>query len=368
MGKTHNVTAEILANADRMAETMGIPNPYRRVFEVHPIERQTWEREHGHPMPQDFLAEEVATKVKEQKHFGLSFQESRRVYRQALPGELEALRSTAPVENWDQLAPTPSSETVKEDVLSTLDKMAEEMARVEASIACGAHQNPDAKPCTLEQEGSCQWFRVKPNEGASLMRRTKLRPAGCPRLIAYEQDPRHPGRIAERVKAAADKRIPANIRERLIVEGRKDRRPALDAVRAWHPTSKPYLVLSASNQAGKTFSACAWLEAMDSGVFLDAEELWEAIKPGPDDRPEVVARRRARAAKYVVLDNVESHLTNALRAEVDALVRYVGDKGGRMVITTSMPGQRFLDALLMPDAETGAARRRIELYGEIKEV
>lgn len=368
------ITKQLLAQADDL-ERRGHPHPYRRVTSVCESARKKWEAEHNLPMPDDFVHEMVATKIEPP----WQWLEWADIFRPAMPGEFATLRYYSgrvvivaqeppppPPEGRPRIIPVRMA-PLESHLKQVLERITETSTQAAETAVCGAPTgSPEAQPCTDEQEDACRWFACLPDEGASLVQRTKLRPEACPRRKAQEAIRKGSAELEALQRKAHSMFIPERfIRELVLSAKQREDRPCMVAVREWAPCPKRYMALCADNQEGKSYSASAWLLTRPDGVFIECGALHDAIRPGQIDAPEKLARMAARRARYVVIDNIESHLTKALRAEIDEIFVRVGNRDGRVLITTSMSADELLEALAEPGANNGAALSRLRMYGRI---
>lgn len=236
-------------------------------------------------------------------------------------------------------------------------RIAEEAQRRADTAACRVETNPHPVACTDEQEAVCQWGLAGKND-LTLAQRLNIRPTKCPRTLLQIEKRREVGqaeRFALRARAAG---IPELYIERFKSGEEPQRRPAFVAAQKFrdNPDAKILLLLG-TNQAGKSFAASRLLWWQESGLFLTHTALRLAIMPGDETGLE----RKALSVPFLVLDNVESSMSVALRQRYEEYVIYFRDNNKRLVITSSMGPEHFLSCMKPEGAETGPAYARLTL-------
>lgn len=237
------------------------------------------------------------------------------------------------------------------------ERAAAESARRLQTAGCGIERCENPQPCTDEQEAVCEWSIGVAALTMTAAQRFANRSGGCPRKAAHIQRLRtevSPEVLVARGRAA---RIPAEYLDAFAApEYKPQLRPAYKAAREFTANkAQQFLILLGTNQCGKTFAACRWLWNQEGGLFLSHYDLDLAMRPGDETSLE----RRSHNAAALVLDNVESSLSEALRRRIEGLIVRFKQEGRRMVITSSMGQPDFMAAMKPPGADAGPAYSRL---------
>lgn len=255
-----------------------------------------------------------------------------------------------------------------EGLLAAIEQTMDAAKAREATIACGCMEDAtNARPCTDTQELACQAGPPWMVEEASLLKRLRGRPDACPRKRAWiASRTQDPGILQSR---CVTYRIPEDCRK--LIVGSKDgiqERPALSTVRQWAAGDKAFLVLCASNQTGKTFAACRWLASRGTGgLFVTQKDLELAMTPDPTNKA-ISLYRSAYEAPALVIDNIESDVSDAMKRHLEALIVKIHAAGRRCILTTSLSAEDFMAMWVADGAKTGPAYERILRYGVRVEV
>ncbi len=246
-----------------------------------------------------------------------------------------------------------ATETAKE----SWERTAAELQRRAATAVCDIETNPRPKCCSDEQEAVCEWG-LAGAIGLTQAQRVNMRPDKCPRTLRQIELRREKGqseRMAVRARAAG---VPELYIERFLSGDEPQRRPAFVAAQKFRdsPEAKILLLLG-TNQAGKSYAASRLLWWQDSGLFVTHSALRMAIMPG--DKTEL--ERRAFGVKFLVLDNIENNMSPALRQRYEEYVIHCTDNDFRLVMTSTMDPETFMQAMKTPGAETGPAFARLTL-------
>lgn len=237
------------------------------------------------------------------------------------------------------------------------ERTAAELQRRASTAACGIETTDKPRCCTDEQEAVCEWG-LNGATDLTLAQRLNMRPEKCPRTLLQIEKRREKGqaeRFADRARAAG---MPELYIERFASGVEPQRRPAFVAAQRFRdsPTAKILLLLG-TNQAGKSFAASRLLWWQESGLFVTHSALRLAIMPGDESGLE----RRCFATPFLVLDNIESSMSVALRQRYEELVIHFKDNRKKLVITSSMDPEHFLRCMKPEGAETGPAYARLNL-------
>jgi len=237
------------------------------------------------------------------------------------------------------------------------ERTAAELQRRASTAACGIETTDKPQCCTDEQEARCEWG-LNGATDLTLAQRLNMRPEKCPRTLLQIEKRREKGqaeRFADRARAAG---MPELYIERFTSGIEPQRRPAFVAAQRFRdsPTAKILLLLG-TNQAGKSFAASRLLWWQDSGLFVTHSALRLAIMPGDETGLE----RRCFSVPFLVLDNIESSMSVALRQRYEELVIHFKDNRKKLVMTSSMDPEHFLRCMKPEGAETGPAYARLNL-------
>lgn len=253
-------------------------------------------------------------------------------------------------------------------MLDELARIREQQEAGDSTAVCGFHQNPDsARPCSDEDERKCQAGPLRILTLESLTARTRQRPPSCPRRRAWARARTlSPDEIRGR---CVRRRIPADITHRLL--GPKDQiqeRPALITARKWAASDLSFLVLCASNQAGKSFAVGSWLNSLSrDGLFLSQFDIRNAIIPDPENKAYDLIRQ-ANDAHALVIDNIEGSISDAVKEIVEGLVIKFHGAAKKIAITTSMSADSFMNLWRVGGTKTGPVFERLVKYGTVIEV
>lgn len=253
-------------------------------------------------------------------------------------------------------------------MLDQLAKLQAQQQAAAATAACGYDQNPDtAVSCSESEERLCQAGPARIITVADLLARTRQRPTSCPRRRAWAAQRTI---SADQIRSrCVRRRIPADISQRLL--GPKEaieERPALLEARKWASSDRSFLVLCASNQAGKSFAAGSWLQSLSrDGLFVSQFDIRNAIIPDPEERAYGLIRQMYDA-HALVLDNVEGSLSDAVKEVIEGLVIKFHGAAKKIAITTSLSAENFLNLWRVKGTKTGPVFERLVKYGTLIEV
>lgn len=277
--------------------------------------------------------------------------------------QLEANRSELSRAIEQQYAPKSSA-----GLLEELSKIRDKQTEAAASATCGCVDEPDAaRPCSDAEETACFYGPELIRDLTTVGERTRQRPPSCPRKRAWlASRTSRPDEIQARCVA---RRIPADAIRVLTGPPEKIQdRPALQIVRDWNPKPMSFLVLCASNQAGKTVAACRWLASLGKGgLFLSNADIRNAILPDPEHLAYQLIRH-ANNAPALVIDNIDADDTDGVKKTIESFIIKFHGAARRIIMTTSLAPADFLNMWRVGEARTGPVFERLAQYGMIVEV
>lgn len=278
--------------------------------------------------------------------------------------ELDSLRSTLEREAAKFIDNIPTSESL----MGRLAQLRGDQEKRSLTVVCGCIEDPaNAKPCSDEEESSCTYGPTLISSLTDRFERTRHRPAGCPRRVAY---------LAKRSLSTDEmrgrcvkRRIPADITQRLCGPRELiEERPALLKAREFPNSNKTFLVLSGTNQAGKSFAAGSWLASLGKGgLFVTQFDIKCAIMPDPENKAYDLIRT-AQEASALVIDNVEASISDAVKEVIEGLVIKFHGAARKVAFTTSLDIADFMNLWRNPRTETGPVFERLMKYGMFAEV
>lgn len=352
------VTAAMLEAADRIADSGGVPSPFKRIGLPSQYQRDAHEKATGTKMPVHFVSEDIALTIRCYPPNGdFEWLTWRTIVRPGHYAEVQAQCASQPgFAALIAISQADSAEDLeRKQMAAQLDAAHAEAARRASTAVCGAPMGGSSPPCADDAELRCEWFTRPPAEGASLKVRTLARPAQCPRRMAHE------AKLAElaalRSKVAAERLIPQSLTD-LITLRKPESSPALEAVRAWYRSGRKMLALCGPSGCGKSLAAAAWLLSMDSGSPLWVSGSILTIETLPHADKDVL--RRATSSSAIVIDGVGTQ--DARGPVIDLLLGAV--KGGCSVIVTTTMTEPQWNAFLSPEDELSPTAKRWALYGQ----
>jgi hypothetical protein len=352
-----DITPAMLAEADRRERADGVPNPYRQIKRPATTQLQEWERRHKKPAPPTLIAEDIATRVRREEGGYLSFETWNTVVRQGSPEELALLCQDSPA-----FAAELQQIEQSEEVNRLLGQMIARARSEEATVACDAsasspHPKAEPKPCSDAEEQRCQWFLQGGVRPGNLLRdRTLRRPPSCPRRIEFEERMRQQG-LRRRQEATA-RNIPEEVLRVLTDDPAKQQdRLALHEVRAWYRGDRPILVLCGPKGIGKTYAACAWLLAAQTGYRLTSLDLHLCAVPY-GAHP---AAHTAMKCAAVLLDGLDEDLSPGALQVAERLILGLGPRNARAILTTQLRPDELRALLGGEDTPIG---KRLALYAK----
>lgn len=304
-------------------------------------------------------AEEHSRPLTREEAAVLLFQQPSAIEEDGERARLEAQAEARAQEWWDAQAEQRrlDNERLTGFTREIAERAAAESARRLDTAACGIERCDNPQPCTDEQEARCEWSIGVAAMTMTAAQRFANRAAGCPRKAAHIQRLRQETNLEVLAARGRAARIPAEYLDAFAAPDYKPQlRPAYRAARDFTANrAQQFLVLLGTNQCGKTFAACRWLWNQENGLFVSHYDLDLAMRPGDETGLE----RRSHNAAALVLDNVESSLSEALRRRIEGLIVRFKQEGRRMVITSSMGQAEFMAAMKPAGAETGPAFARL---------
>lgn len=351
------VTTAMLQAADQIADSGGVPSPFKRIGIPSQHQRTVYERAHGGAMPAHFVSEDIALTIKCYPPAGdFEWLTWRTIVRPGLDFEIEAQCRLHPGFAWLVATAESAEDSERKQMAARLDAAHVEAARRASTAVCGAPMGGTCAPCSDADEVRCEWFTRAPAAESSLKVRTLARPVECPRRMAHE------AKAAElavlRSQAGAERLIPQALTDTITLK-RPESSPALEAVRAWYRSGRKMLALCGPAGCGKSLAAAAWLLSIDKGSPLWVSGSILKIETLPHAEKEVL--RRAVGASALVIDGVAPD--DKRGPVIDLLLGAVRNGCSAILTTTMTEGQwsRFLS----PDpSDLSPTAKRWDLYGQ----